>query len=71
LSLILETPVDDRTRLDGLYEIQTAFSKPGPNDTDAPTVFEAMKRLGLRLEKAKVPVEAIVVDHVNFNPTAN
>jgi uncharacterized protein (TIGR03435 family) len=71
LSLILDTPVDDRTRLDGLYEIQTAFSKLGPNDTDAPTVFEAMKPLGLRLEKAKVPVEAIVVDHVNFNPTAN
>lgn len=71
LSLILDTPVENRTQLVGLYEIQTVFSKPGPNETDAPTVFDAVKRLGLRLERAKVPVDSIVVDHVNLNPTAN
>jgi uncharacterized protein (TIGR03435 family) len=68
LSLILDTPIEDRTHLDGLFQIDTVFSKLGPNETDAPTVFDAMKKLGLRLEKAEVPVEMIVVDHVNFKP---
>lgn len=71
LSLIIETPIEDRTHLGGLFEIRTEFSKLGPNETDAPTVFNAMKRLGLRLEKAEVPVETIVVDRVNFKPVAN
>ena len=71
LSLILDTPIEDRTHLDGLFEIDTVFSKLGPNETDAPTVFEAMKKLGLRLEKARVPVEMIVVDQANFKPSRN
>jgi len=71
LSLILDTPIEDRTHLDGLFQIETEFSRLGPNETDAPTVFDAMKRLGLRLEKAEVPVETIVVDHANFKPVAN
>ncbi len=71
LSVVLDSPIEDRTHLDGLFEIQTVFSKLGPNETDAPTVFDAMKRLGLRLERAEVPVETIVVDHANFKPAAN
>ena len=71
LSLILDTPIEDRTHLSGLFQINTAFSKLGPNETDAPTVFDAMKRLGLRLEKAEVPVETIAIDHANFKPIAN
>jgi uncharacterized protein (TIGR03435 family) len=71
LSMSIEKPVLDETHVDGLFEIATEFSKLGPNETDAPTVFEAMKRLGLRLDKAQVPVETIIVDHANFTPTEN
>ena len=71
LSLVIDAPIEDRTHLEGLFEIDTEFSKLGPNETDAPTIFDAMKRLGLRLEKAEVPVKSIVVDHANFKPSAN
>jgi uncharacterized protein (TIGR03435 family) len=71
LSLALDTPIEDRTHLDGLFDIETEFSRLGPNETDAPTVFDAVKKLGLRLQKAEVPVESIVVDHASFKPTAN
>ena len=42
-----------------------------PAETNAPTVFEVMKRMGLGLDKAEVPVETIVVDHMNFKPIEN
>lgn len=66
-----EMPVVDRTHLDGRYGIDLQFSRIGPVDSDAPTVFRAVKRLGLRLDKAQLPIESIVVDHANFKPTEN
>jgi uncharacterized protein (TIGR03435 family) len=71
LSLTLDTPVEDRTHLEGLFDIEIEFSRFGPNETEAPTVFDALKKLGLRFEKAKIPVETIVVDHANFKPSEN
>jgi uncharacterized protein (TIGR03435 family) len=40
---------------------------------DAPggTVFEAVDKLGLKLEPRKVVVESVVVDQVFKTPTAN
>lgn len=48
-----------------------AGAGPGPGEMpmaaapSGPTVFEALKKqLGLRLERAKVPVEHLVIDHI-------
>ncbi|HVY93118.1 MAG TPA: TIGR03435 family protein [Bryobacteraceae bacterium] len=71
ISTSIERPVCDQTGLDGVFDIQTEFSKLAPVESDAPTVFDAMKSLGLRLEKAQIPVESIVVDHANFKPSEN
>lgn len=70
LSRDLGVPVADQTGIDGLYILDIQFSKFG-TDSDLPTVFEAVKSLGLRLEKAQIPVETIVVDHANFKPAEN
>jgi uncharacterized protein (TIGR03435 family) len=42
-------------------------------DPDAPggTVFEAVDKLGLKLEPRKGAVESVVVDQVSKTPTAN
>jgi uncharacterized protein (TIGR03435 family) len=36
----------------------------------APTVFEAVQRVGLKLEARKGPVEVVVIDHFE-KPSAN
>ncbi len=70
LSRDLGVPVVDQTHIDGLYVLDIQFSKFG-TESELPTVFEAVKGLGLRLEKAEIPVETIVVDHANFKPGEN
>jgi uncharacterized protein (TIGR03435 family) len=38
----------------------------------APNVFKALEsQLGLRLEKGKIAVEMLVVDHIEKTPTGN
>lgn len=71
ISKSIDAPVRNETGLDGVFDIQTEFSRLGPVASDAPTVFEAMRRMGLRLDKAEIPVETIVVEHANFRPTEN
>jgi uncharacterized protein (TIGR03435 family) len=45
---------------------------PPPADADPGTsVFSSIQKLGLKLESRKVPLEVIVVDHVDKTPTAN
>ena len=36
-----------------------------------PTIFKALEKLGLKLERRKVPVEMIVVDYLEKTPTDN
>jgi uncharacterized protein (TIGR03435 family) len=50
----------------------SAPSIPDPlhNPLD-PIVFESIQKLGLKLELSKAPVEMLVVDHAEKNPTAN
>jgi len=74
----LSTPVVDETGLTGTYDFELIYDrpnrradKPPPDDVvPAPQISEAIKDLGLRLEKGKAPVEVLVVDHAE-KPTAN
>ena len=72
---VLHVPVVDRTGITGQYYFAfKCIDVNAPNDTDsnAPTLFEALQEsLGLRLEKQTVPVEMLVVDHVEKAPTGN
>lgn len=75
---ILEYPIVDQTGLTGQYDFKIEMEwmrRPGtttPDGMDAPpSVFQALDKLGLRLEKKQVMFETIVVDQVNRIPTEN
>jgi uncharacterized protein (TIGR03435 family) len=70
LSRDLGVAVVDQTHIDGLYVLDIRFSKFGIV-SELPTVFDAVKGLGLRLDKAEIPVESFVVDHADFKPSEN
>jgi uncharacterized protein (TIGR03435 family) len=64
-----EAPVVDETGLTGQYsvKIRTSANPDGSGDT----VFDAVEKLGLKLEPRKVTVDTVVVDQVSKTPTAN
>jgi uncharacterized protein (TIGR03435 family) len=71
-------PVVDKTGLTGKYDFTLkcappapAFSEPEPSDPAECSIFTALpEQLGLRLEKATVPIDYVVVDHIE-RPTEN
>jgi uncharacterized protein (TIGR03435 family) len=69
----VRTPIRDRTGLTGTFDYNVAFVL-NPTQADAnsaPMITTAIQEeLGLKLEKSKIPVEVLVIDHVE-NPTAN
>jgi uncharacterized protein (TIGR03435 family) len=74
-----DRPVVNQTGLNGLYKIDTpgwmpiregTLPTPGTDPTaeerafaDRPTIADALKDLGLRLESTKAPIEMFVVQH--------
>ncbi len=86
-SAFLSKPVDDKTGLKGLYEINLNFqrrlsgaggggdrgarSNSGPTRDFVPPIPQALEQqLGLHLERGRVPIEYIVVDHIEL-PSEN
>ncbi len=71
LSDVLKTPVADRTGMAGKYFFEVRFEPPNApisasQDDLAPAaeIYSALPaQLGLKLEKAKVPAEYLVVEH--------
>ena len=78
-------PVVDRTGLDGLYQLDLTFEPEtngpeqravGPDGKSveivpAPSLFDAVQKYGLRLEKRREPIETIEVVHLEKTPTDN
>ena len=83
LTQLLRQPVIDATGLEGRYqailEIPGARGPSPQPQPGAPTasdpvenpIFLAVRRLGLMLESRKIPVEVIVIDHLEKTPTEN
>ncbi len=79
LSRMVELPVVDRTGMPGTYTFQLewdpAANRLSPDvstDAQGPSIFTAMQQqLGLRLESRKLPVEILVIDHIEREPTGN
>ena len=73
----IELPVIDQTGLKGVYDLQLDVGSPlgsgerrgegerpaAPPPDSGPTIFAAFDQIGLKLEKAKMPIQAIVIDH--------
>ena len=76
LAFLLEipagAPVVDKTGLSGNYDVKLSYATAGFPNADLPDLFTAVQeKLGLKLESAKVPVDFIVIDHVDKVPTDN
>ncbi len=86
LSEILGRAVTDQTGFSGVFDVNLEFRRddttdfatraglapPGaiPAETASPSIFSAVRQLGLRLESTKGPVEVLVIDRVE-RPSAN
>lgn len=72
VSNMLDAPVADETSLAGAYDI--SMEVPRPDSPDEPVIAHVghtLSRLGLRLERRKVPVRVVVVDSASQTPTEN
>ena len=69
LARFAEAPVIDQTGLAGNYSVTIETWKN--DDVPGGTVFDAVEKLGLKLEPRKLSIETVVVDHVSKTPTAN
>jgi uncharacterized protein (TIGR03435 family) len=78
LSRQMDLPVVNQTGLEGVFNLKLKWTpesaRPAAPDAavpDGPSVFTAIQeQLGLRLHAQKVPVEVLVIDHVE-KPSAN
>jgi len=69
-------PVVDRTGLEGTYDFDLKFATEDTPidsaDSNLPDLFTAVQeQFGLKLVPQKVPVETLVIDHVDKIPTEN
>ncbi len=72
LAAPLHRPVVDKTALSGIYNIQLKFAPLDAVDSTSPSIFTALKeQLGLKLQPSTVPVDTLVIEHINLAPTAN
>jgi uncharacterized protein (TIGR03435 family) len=79
LSERLELPVIDKTNVDGAFDFTlnwtpdpTTENDHGDPNSSAPSLFTALQeQLGLRLQKDKLPIQILVVDHVEKEPVEN
>jgi uncharacterized protein (TIGR03435 family) len=73
LGTAVGSPVEDRTGLTGAYDFRLEYLPRLATDADpGPDVLDAVQsQLGLKLVSKKVPVETLVIDHVEKVPTEN
>jgi uncharacterized protein (TIGR03435 family) len=65
----LQRPVVDGTDLRGLFQFEIYWMRDAL--ADGPTLAEGLRKLGLKLERRAMPVQVLVVDHLEKVPTAN
>jgi uncharacterized protein (TIGR03435 family) len=68
-----EGPIVDRTDLTGTYDLRLEWMMQQQLDAGmtGPTMFEAVEKLGLKLEKKRDSAEMLIVDHCEQMPTEN
>jgi uncharacterized protein (TIGR03435 family) len=75
----VDHPVVDKTGLNGSFDFQLDWMGPNPYraakaNPDGPTavnVFDAVEKIGLKLDAQKQPMPVLVVDSVNEKPADN
>jgi uncharacterized protein (TIGR03435 family) len=74
----LRNPLVDQTGLTGKYEISLnptlifGGTRDPIDDSDAlARMQEAVEPLGLSIERARIPTEVVVIDHIEHEPSGN
>jgi uncharacterized protein (TIGR03435 family) len=71
LPVALPARVIDKTGLTGTYDFTLEYQSAS-TDATGPSIFSALeKQLGLHLEKIKLPLDVIVIDHIEKTPEEN
>jgi uncharacterized protein (TIGR03435 family) len=77
LAGMLERPVEDRTGLNGRYDLKLAWNPAELASADSqanerPSLFSAIQeQMGLKLKRITAPVDFVVVDRAQRIPVAN
>lgn len=80
MSRFTARPVVDMTGIAGQYEFKlffapeingNVFNGAATADEPAPSIADAVKQYGLRLEARRAPVEMFIVTHIEKEPTEN
>lgn len=72
LTARLKRPVGDKTGAAGEYEVKLRFAPDGDAESTLPSIFTALQEeMGIKLQPAKVPVEMVIIDHLEKVPTEN
>jgi uncharacterized protein (TIGR03435 family) len=58
----LEVPIVNETGLSGKYDVALKYVRDDSARTDGPSVFAALRDLGLKLETRQAPAEVFVID---------
>jgi uncharacterized protein (TIGR03435 family) len=68
-----EGPVVDRTGLTGTFDLRLEWRRVDElqNGATGQTIFEALNKLGLNLEKKRETAEMLIVDNCERMPTEN
>jgi uncharacterized protein (TIGR03435 family) len=74
--LPIQAPVVDHTGIDGKFDfhldVETPPQSPSDPGDNAENISDAMQhQLGLKLNRVKIPLEVLVIDHANREPAAN
>jgi uncharacterized protein (TIGR03435 family) len=64
LEIWSDRPIVDQTGLEGLFDFDMPLPFPAGTDPNLPTLFTALDQIGLKLESRKMPVDILVIDHV-------
>jgi uncharacterized protein (TIGR03435 family) len=72
LAVAVGSPVVDKSGIQGLYTFDLHYATADHPDPNLPDIFTAVQeQLGLKLVAQKVPVDYLVIDHVDKIPTEN
>jgi uncharacterized protein (TIGR03435 family) len=70
LAIVIKQPVLNETGLMGNYDFTINYAPEAATDSPLPSIFTALQeQLGLKLETRTVPVEMLVIDHIEHPTT--